>query len=141
MAVVEAGLGGRYDATSVVDAGVTVLTNVGLEHTRWLGPTVSDIAEEKLAVVRPDAALVVGAGPRSGRWRVAERVADERSARIVTPRRSSEGSSCAPAGFPARNFALASAAAEAHLRRAGRRLMSASVRAGGRATEIRDACR
>ena len=36
--VVEAGLGGRYDATSVVQAAVTVLTNVGLEHTRWLGP-------------------------------------------------------------------------------------------------------
>ena len=40
VAVVEAGLGGRYDATSVIDAPVTVLTNVGLEHTRWLGPTV-----------------------------------------------------------------------------------------------------
>ena len=38
VAVVEAGLGGRYDATSVVDSRVTVLTNVGLEHTRWLGP-------------------------------------------------------------------------------------------------------
>ena len=38
VAVVEAGLGGRYDATSVIDARVTVLTNVGLEHTRWLGP-------------------------------------------------------------------------------------------------------
>ena len=50
VAVVEAGLGGRYDATSVIDSRVTVLTNVGLEHTRWLGPTIKDIAEEKLAV-------------------------------------------------------------------------------------------
>ena len=40
--------------------GVCVLTNVGLEHTRWLGPTVADIAREKLAVVRPDATLVLG---------------------------------------------------------------------------------
>src|SRR5271154_1524279 len=53
VAVVEAGLGGRYDATSVIDSCVTVLTNVGLEHTRWLGPTVKDIAEEKLAGVGP----------------------------------------------------------------------------------------
>ena len=50
-AVVEAGLGGRYDATNVIASRVQVLTNVGLEHTRWLGPTVADIAREKLAVV------------------------------------------------------------------------------------------
>ena len=60
VAVVEAGLGGRYDATSVLDAPVTVLTNVGLEHTRWLGPTVRDIAEEKLAAVSEGAVLVLG---------------------------------------------------------------------------------
>jgi dihydrofolate synthase/folylpolyglutamate synthase len=60
VAVVEAGLGGRWDATNVLGAGVCVLTNVGLEHTRWLGPTIPDIAREKLAVVRPSATLVVG---------------------------------------------------------------------------------
>ena len=53
VAAIEAGLGGRYDATSVIESRVTALTNVGLEHTRWLGPTLHDIAEEKLAVVRP----------------------------------------------------------------------------------------
>jgi dihydrofolate synthase/folylpolyglutamate synthase len=52
VAVVEAGLGGRWDATNVLGAPVVVLTNVGLEHTRWLGPTIADIAGEKLAVVR-----------------------------------------------------------------------------------------
>ena len=52
VAVVEAGLGGRYDATNVLGADVVVLTNVGLEHTRWLGPTIADIAGEKLAVVQ-----------------------------------------------------------------------------------------
>jgi len=60
--VIEAGLGGRYDATSVVESQVTVLTNVGLEHTRWLGPTITDIASEKLAVLRPGTTLM-----RSGR--------------------------------------------------------------------------
>jgi dihydrofolate synthase/folylpolyglutamate synthase len=53
VAVVEAGLGGRYDATNVLTAPVVVLTSVGLEHTRWLGPTLTDIAREKLAVVYP----------------------------------------------------------------------------------------
>ena len=60
VAVVEAGLGGRHDATNVLGAPVVVLTNVGLEHTRWLGPTVRDIAREKLAVVRAGATLVTG---------------------------------------------------------------------------------
>ena len=44
VAVVEAGLGGRHDATGVLRAPIVVLTNVGLEHTRWLGPTIADIA-------------------------------------------------------------------------------------------------
>ena len=60
VAVVEAGLGGRHDATNVLGAEVVVLTNVGLEHTRWLGPTIRDIAREKLAVVRRGATLVIG---------------------------------------------------------------------------------
>ena len=44
VAVIEAGLGGRYDATNVIPSKVAVLTGVGLEHTRWLGPTIADIA-------------------------------------------------------------------------------------------------
>jgi dihydrofolate synthase / folylpolyglutamate synthase len=82
VAVVEAGLGGRHDATSVIDSRVQVLTNVGLEHTRWLGPTERHIAEEKLAVVRPGGTLVTGPlGPDAAA--VAKRVASERDARLV----------------------------------------------------------
>ena len=66
--MIEAGLGGRYDATSVIDSRVQVLTNVGLEHTRWLGPTERHIAEEKLAVVRTGGTLVTGRSART-RWR------------------------------------------------------------------------
>src|SRR5204863_921737 len=55
VAVVEAGLGGRWDATNVLGAPVGVLTNARLEHTRWLGPTSPDIARQKLAVVVPGA--------------------------------------------------------------------------------------
>jgi dihydrofolate synthase / folylpolyglutamate synthase len=64
VAVVEAGLGGRYDATNVLTAPVCVLTSVGLEHTRWLGPTLTDIAREKLAVVPPGGVLVHGRLPQ-----------------------------------------------------------------------------
>jgi dihydrofolate synthase/folylpolyglutamate synthase len=50
VAVVEAGLGGRLDATNVIDAEIVLLTNVALEHTEVLGETPEEIAREKLAV-------------------------------------------------------------------------------------------
>ncbi len=59
-AVVEAGLGGRLDATNVLGARVVVLTNVALEHTEVLGSTRAEIAAEKLAVVSPGAVVVLG---------------------------------------------------------------------------------
>jgi dihydrofolate synthase/folylpolyglutamate synthase len=60
-AAVEAGLGGRHDATNVLDATrVVVLTNVSLEHTEVLGTTREAIAAEKLAVVRAGSAVVLG---------------------------------------------------------------------------------
>jgi len=59
-AVVEAGLGGRYDATNVLDARVVALTNVALDHTDVLGETREQIAAEKLAVVSPGATVIVG---------------------------------------------------------------------------------
>jgi len=58
-AVVEAGLGGRYDATNVLRSRVVLLTNVGLEHTEVLGDTVEEIAREKLAVAHEDNTIVV----------------------------------------------------------------------------------
>jgi dihydrofolate synthase / folylpolyglutamate synthase len=59
-AVVEAGLGGRLDATNVLDARVVALTNVSLDHTDVLGETREAIAAEKLAVVSPGATVVLG---------------------------------------------------------------------------------
>ena len=60
VAAVEAGLGGRLDATNVLRTRVVVLTNVGLEHTEYLGTTRESIAEEKLAVVKPGVTAVLG---------------------------------------------------------------------------------
>jgi dihydrofolate synthase/folylpolyglutamate synthase len=137
VAVVEAGLGGRYDATSVIDARVTVLTNVGLEHTRWLGPTVTDIAEEKLAVVRPRTALVLGEGLAAPALAVAERVAGERAAWIVRPRPLAAASTLLARGdFQRRNFALARASAEAYLEAAGLALDEDAVAAAAASTDV-----
>ena len=60
VAVVEAGLGGRLDATNVLDAEVVALTNVALDHTEVLGETREAIADEKLAVVAPGTTVVLG---------------------------------------------------------------------------------
>jgi dihydrofolate synthase/folylpolyglutamate synthase len=76
VAVVEAGLGGRLDATNVLDARVVVLTNVSLDHTDVLGETREQIAREKLAVVAPGATVVLG----EPEW---EGVARERGAAAV----------------------------------------------------------
>jgi dihydrofolate synthase/folylpolyglutamate synthase len=118
VAVVEAGLGGRYDATNVLDRStVQVLTNVGLEHTRWLGPTVADIAGEKLAVVRDGATLITGADLAPDAARLAERTARERGARLVVapPDPGRELEIVARGAFQRRNFVLAAEAARAFL--------------------------
>ena len=60
VAVVEAGLGGRLDATNVLEAPVVALTNVSHDHTDVLGDTREAIASEKLAVIAPGATVVLG---------------------------------------------------------------------------------
>jgi dihydrofolate synthase/folylpolyglutamate synthase len=136
VAVVEAGLGGRYDATSVVDAAVTVLTNVGLEHTRWLGPTVTHIAEEKLAVLGRGATLVIGADLHPDALAVAERVAGERGARIVRARAEEVPEPAARGAFQRRNLALAADAARAWLQDSGRELDRDALAAAAAATSV-----
>ena len=84
VAVIEAGLGGRFDATNVIPSKVQVLTSVSLEHTRWLGPTLTDIAGEKLAVVHDYGTLVVGELPR--RSAAVARGGGRRAARRRLPR-------------------------------------------------------
>ena len=59
-AVVEVGLGGRWDATNVVAGNVAVITNVSIDHVEYLGPTREGIAEEKAGIVEAGATLVLG---------------------------------------------------------------------------------
>jgi dihydrofolate synthase/folylpolyglutamate synthase len=140
VAVVEAGLGGRWDATNVIDADVAVLTNVGLEHTRWLGPTIADIAREKLAVVKrthPPATLVLGPDLAPDADAEAQRVAERTDATIVrvpaaAPALPRDLELLARGAFQRRNFAVACAAAEAYLGR----LDDGAVRAAAASTAV-----
>lgn len=97
VAVVEAGLGGRHDATNVLDTRVVVLTSVALDHMDVLGDTREAIAAEKLAVVQPGCTVVLG----EPEWR--ELAEENGAAAVVVTGRS--------------NLALAIAAAESFLGR------------------------
>ncbi|MEX2196261.1 MAG: cyanophycin synthetase [Thermoleophilaceae bacterium] len=134
VAVVEAGLGGRYDATNVIPSKVQVLTGVGLEHTRWLGPAIADIAEEKLAVVRDHGLLVLPAKLAPDAEQVAARVARERTATVVRAAPEETGFPLRARGaFQRANFALAEAAAEGFL---GRELDRGAVRRAAAELEV-----
>ncbi|HVW48673.1 MAG TPA: cyanophycin synthetase [Solirubrobacterales bacterium] len=115
-AAIEAGLGGRLDATNTIPSRVTVLTSIGRDHTEWLGGTELEIAAEKLAVLRDASTLVLGRVSPDVRA-LAERIAGERAATlVVAPEDPGPGIEVAATGpFQRRNFALATAAAEAFL--------------------------
>src|SRR3954462_13359348 len=115
VAVVEAGLGGRYDATNVIPSKVQVLTSAGLDHTRWLGDSVAGIAAEKVAGVREQATFVIPPDLAPEAVPVAREIAAEKHARVVTAQRDLGIPLAAAGGFQRRNFALAAAAAEAFL--------------------------
>jgi dihydrofolate synthase / folylpolyglutamate synthase len=115
-AVIEAGLGGRLDATNTIPSKVTVLTSVGLDHTEWLGETEVEIAAEKLAVLRDQTTLVLGrVSPEVAA--LAERTAAEHGARLLRAPEDPgpEIELLARGGFQRRNFAIARTAAEAFL--------------------------
>ena len=133
VAVLEAGLGGRYDATNVVDSRVAVLTNVGLEHTRYLGPTVTDIAREKLDVLRPGATLVLGPGIDHDALAVAHATVAERGASLLHAQAEVGVELRAGGGYQSRNFSTAASAARVFL---GRELDPGSVAAAARALVV-----
>ncbi len=83
-AVLEVGLGGRLDATNVVPApAVTVITNIGLDHTEILGETLGEIAGEKAGIVKPGVPCVTGVPVGGEAWDVIARVCRERDAPLV----------------------------------------------------------
>jgi len=58
--VIEVGILGRWDATNVVDPTVAVVTNIGMDHNEFAGPTLADIAMEKAGIIKPGCAAVIG---------------------------------------------------------------------------------
>ena len=58
--ILEVGLGGRLDVVNVIDPDIAVITNIGLDHTDWLGDTIEKIAYEKAGIIRPHIPVIFG---------------------------------------------------------------------------------
>jgi dihydrofolate synthase/folylpolyglutamate synthase len=82
VAVIEVGLGGRFDATNVIAPVAGAITTIGFDHQQYLGDTLEQIAFEKAGIIKPSMTVVTGALPEVARA-VIQRVADERGARLV----------------------------------------------------------
>jgi dihydrofolate synthase/folylpolyglutamate synthase len=106
-AVIEAGLGGRLDATNVIPSQLTVLTSVGYDHTEWLGETLQEIAAEKVAVLRDHTTLLVGQVPEEINEVIDREVAVKHAKKLWA---TSVANNMVP-GYQGRNLALAQAAA------------------------------
>ena len=85
VAVIEVGLGGRYDATNVVDAAVSVITGIAIDHTSYLGDTQAEIAAEKAAILKEGGALVTGPLGSEASDAVAARVRETSAAWYPAP--------------------------------------------------------
>ncbi|MDZ7719375.1 MAG: folylpolyglutamate synthase/dihydrofolate synthase family protein [Balneolaceae bacterium] len=83
LAVLEVGLGGRLDATNVVDPLVSVITSIGLDHTNILGNTISEIAKEKGGIIKPNKPVVIGDLEPEAQT-VIENIAKEKSGELLT---------------------------------------------------------
>ncbi len=76
VAVVEVGMGGTWDATNVIEPDVAVLTPVGVDHEKWLGSDIEDIAAEKLGIVKPGCVFVCAGQPEEVARMARERAAE-----------------------------------------------------------------
>lgn len=76
VAVMEVGMGGRWDSTNVGDGQVAILTPIAIDHTRWLGDSIGDIAHEKAGIIKPGATVVTATQLPDAAAEIAQRAAD-----------------------------------------------------------------
>ncbi|MCO4743328.1 MAG: bifunctional folylpolyglutamate synthase/dihydrofolate synthase [Proteobacteria bacterium] len=161
VAVVEVGLGGRLDATNIVDAQVSVITSIGIDHADVLGETLGEIAAEKAGILRAGVPVVIGVLPAEARevvqlraqrmgcplWRPGKELFKsfgKRGWTLATPDGSLEGVTPALKGDHQINNALVALGVLHVLRRQGFPVSDDAIRAGiekavlpGRIEEVR----
>lgn len=77
-AVVETGMGGRYDATNVIQPKVSIISNISMEHQEYLGSTLSEIAREKAGIIKQGSSAVTGVRQKSALHVIEETVREKR---------------------------------------------------------------
>jgi len=82
-ALIETGMGGRLDATNVLEPKVTIITNVATEHTKWLGFKIKEIAFEKAGIIKPGIPVVTAAVNLDAR-RVIRQVGEQNKCRVIS---------------------------------------------------------
>ncbi len=81
IAIIETGMGGRLDSTNIIDPLVSVITNIGLDHTQFLGNTIKEIATEKAGIIKPGVPVIIGEWQEES-YNVFEKTARENSSEI-----------------------------------------------------------
>ena len=79
IAIIEVGLGGRLDSTNIITPEVSVITNIGLDHTQFLGETLPEIAFEKAGIIKSNIPVVIGEFQKEV-FPVFEKIAKEKNA-------------------------------------------------------------
>ena len=111
LAVLEVGLGGRLDATNIVDPLVSVITDIGIDHTEFLGNTLTSIATEKAGILREEGVLVTlsqhpEANAAIGAVAVEKRVRGVDAARYLPPSRQFAGAASDSSGLNRNRYQL-----------------------------------
>ena len=83
LGIAEVGMGGRLDATNILDPEVSIITSIALDHVEFLGGTIEQIAAEKAGIIKPGRPVVLGRMPAEAE-RVIRQVARERGARVLS---------------------------------------------------------
>jgi len=82
IAVIEVGMGGRLDSTNIIAPEISIITNIGFDHTQFLGSTLQEIASEKAGIIKSKTPVVIGETQQETKA-VFNKIASERNARIV----------------------------------------------------------
>lgn len=124
IAVIEVGLGGRYDGTNVIMPVLSVITNVGLDHTHILGDTVEEITLDKREIIKPNIPVITGSGQKSVLHLIKEKAKRVKAA-LIAVNTQRDGTS-----YQAKNALLAKRTA-LHLNELGfKKINETSVRRG-----------
>lgn len=82
-AIIETGLGGRLDATNIVDPEISIITKIGIDHTAYLGDNIISIAQEKLGIIKENKPVVMMVPEENGIQSLSENIASERHSEIT----------------------------------------------------------